>query len=44
VGAVLFNDGEKLEIVAVRLPGEEPLAFSMAPKSAVSLLVKHPKE
>ncbi|MCE3202247.1 glycosyl hydrolase [Paenibacillus sonchi] len=44
VGAVLFNDGEKLEIVTVRLPGEEPLTFSMAPKSAVSLLVKHPKE
>ncbi|KWX88131.1 hypothetical protein AMQ83_08735 [Paenibacillus riograndensis] len=44
LGAVLFNVWEKLEIVAVRCPREEPRTFSMARKSSVSLLVKHPKE
>lgn len=37
VAAVLFNNGDKEENVAVKLEGEEMLSFSMAPKSAVSL-------
>ncbi|OKP65734.1 glycosyl hydrolase [Paenibacillus sp. P3E] len=40
IGAVLFNDGEEEEIVAVELPGGEQLTFSMPPKSAVSLKVE----
>ncbi|WNS44207.1 glycoside hydrolase family 30 beta sandwich domain-containing protein [Paenibacillus sp. MMS20-IR301] len=39
VAAVLFNDGETEETVAVQLQGEEVLTFAMAAKSAVSLRV-----
>lgn len=43
IAAVLFNDGDKEEIVAVQLQGEEVLTFPMAPKSAVSLKVNGSK-
>ena len=39
VAAVLFNDGEAEEAVAVEFPGEERVSFSMPPKSALSLKV-----
>ncbi|MNO19385.1 O-Glycosyl hydrolase family 30 [compost metagenome] len=41
VGAVLFNDGEQEENVAVHLTGNERVTFSMGPKSAVSLKVNN---
>jgi glucosylceramidase len=44
VAAVLFNDGDTQENVAVKLQGEEVLTFSMAPKSAVSLKVDSSRE
>lgn len=44
VAAVLFNNGDKEENVAVKLEGEEVMTFSMAPKSAVSLKMDGSRE
>lgn len=37
IAVVLFNDGEGVENVSLRLRGEAELSFSMAPKSAISI-------